>query len=379
MSEVGVGKANLLIVDDIPENIALLAEILKPEYSIRATTKGCQTLSIARMDPPPDLILLDVIMPDMNGFEVCKALKSSNDTHHIPVIFITTMSSPRNEDKGFQLGAVDYIVKPFNPYIVRTRIAAQLASSLRINRMGALVQSRKIKIESLRRSIMDKLKEHTNSFVHPAGGLSVTLTDEERIYLSLVLGSTVSEDLPYKSTILLVAGDPSHLDFLSAVLAEDYEIKTVSQGKHALQIARRFPRPNMILLDITMPDMDGFELCRQLKTLAQTKHIPIIFVTSKTEDSDQLKGFELGAVDYINKPFYPRVIHNRIAAQLSLSLKYNAMNSEARSLADEIEILENTLTQNSNGHKYDQIKSAEMKVVLTDAELRFLSDIFRSD
>lgn len=115
-------QQTILIVDDAKSNIAVLAELLKADYKIRAVTSGEKALDIAFSDNPPDLILLDVIMPDMNGYDVCKQLKQSSQTKNIPVIFITGKVSEEDEVYGFSIGAVDYITKPFNPVVVKARI-----------------------------------------------------------------------------------------------------------------------------------------------------------------------------------------------------------------------------------------------------------------
>ncbi|MBT4289188.1 MAG: diguanylate cyclase [Deltaproteobacteria bacterium] len=119
-------KPSLLIVDDIPTNIKVLGETLKTNYQIRLATNGFKALEIASSENPPDLILLDIMMPDMNGFEVCTKLKESKKTRNIPVIFITAMDDERDETKGLELGAVDYIKKPFSLPIVKARVKTHI-------------------------------------------------------------------------------------------------------------------------------------------------------------------------------------------------------------------------------------------------------------
>lgn len=112
----------ILIVDDVQSNIEVLGSILKDLYEIRAATSGAQALEIVLMNPMPDLILLDVEMPDMDGFGVLKRLKTDIRTKHIPVIFITGSNDVEKEEKALINGAVDYITKPIRPIIVRARI-----------------------------------------------------------------------------------------------------------------------------------------------------------------------------------------------------------------------------------------------------------------
>ncbi|GAA6135825.1 two-component system response regulator [Oceaniserpentilla sp. 4NH20-0058] len=120
-------KINLLVVDDTPENIDILSGVLRKEYKVKAALNGMKALSIASQEPKPDLILLDIMMPDMDGYQVCEALKANPFTSHIPVIFITAKSEEKDEELGLKLGAVDYITKPITPAIVLARVKTHLA------------------------------------------------------------------------------------------------------------------------------------------------------------------------------------------------------------------------------------------------------------
>lgn len=119
-------KARILIVDDEKMNLKVLADLLKEDYSPVLARSGAQALKHALSDNPPDLILLDVVMPEMGGYEVIKALKNNNRTKNIPVIFVTALNSIEDEEQGLRLGAVDYITKPFSPPIVKIRVRNHL-------------------------------------------------------------------------------------------------------------------------------------------------------------------------------------------------------------------------------------------------------------
>jgi len=121
------GRATILIVDDEPINISILMEKLLPQYRLLAACNGEEALARAASTPPPDLILLDVMMPEMDGYEVCRRLKASNQFREIPVIFVTAMSDEQDEAKGLEMGAVDYITKPFSPSLVEARINNHIA------------------------------------------------------------------------------------------------------------------------------------------------------------------------------------------------------------------------------------------------------------
>jgi diguanylate cyclase (GGDEF)-like protein len=119
-------KQTILIVDDAPANIKVLGEALKTEYQILVATNAEKALQIATSATPPDLILMDIIMPGMDGYEACKRLKQEEQTRNIPVVFITAKDQEEDETYGLELGAVDYITKPFSLPIVKARVKTHL-------------------------------------------------------------------------------------------------------------------------------------------------------------------------------------------------------------------------------------------------------------
>lgn len=124
-------RSAILIVDDISSNIQVLANALQADYRIKVATSGQRALEICRSESPPDLILLDIMMPDMDGYEVCRELKSDAETSSIPIIFVTALSDVSDEEKGLNLGAVDYITKPFHLPIVKVRVRNHLNLKLK--------------------------------------------------------------------------------------------------------------------------------------------------------------------------------------------------------------------------------------------------------
>ena len=118
-------KATILIVDDDPTNLSVLSQLLRPQYQVRAANSGTAALHAAVTEPRPDLILLDVMMPGMDGYEVLRQLREG-EASDIPVIFLTALADASDEERGLQLGAVDYISKPINPSVVLARVRTQL-------------------------------------------------------------------------------------------------------------------------------------------------------------------------------------------------------------------------------------------------------------
>ena len=116
-----LSQPSILIVDDVPTNIQVLAEALRLDYRVRVATNGVDALKVIAQTPP-DLILLDIMMPEMDGFELCRQLKSDPATHRIPILFVTAKDDVADEERGLNLGAVDYITKPFHLPVVRARV-----------------------------------------------------------------------------------------------------------------------------------------------------------------------------------------------------------------------------------------------------------------
>lgn len=135
-------RSRILVVDDAPENIRIIAESLKNNYTIMFALNGEAALKLARSATPPDIILLDVIMPGMNGYEVCRQLKKDTQTSNIPVIFVTAQSEFADEARGLHLGAVDYISKPFRTTLLINRVANQLELKRHRDRLDVLVHER---------------------------------------------------------------------------------------------------------------------------------------------------------------------------------------------------------------------------------------------
>jgi len=144
-------KATIMIVDDSPDNITLFSELLKDRYRIRIALNGEKALRLIR-EEKPDMILLDVMMPVMDGYETCRILKEDGQLKDIPVIFLTARSEAADENTGLNLGAVDYITKPVNPLIFLSRIKAHLS----VKQAGDLLKQRN---KSLEDEIADRIKE----------------------------------------------------------------------------------------------------------------------------------------------------------------------------------------------------------------------------
>lgn len=150
-------KQLILIVDDTPDNIDVLGGILRPEYEVKAALNGPKALKTANTDPKPDMILLDIMMPGMDGYEVCQRLKANPATSHIPVIFITAKDDVADEQHGFELGAVDYITKPVSPPLVQVRVRTHLALYDQNRELRHQVRQRTEELNQTRLKIIQRL------------------------------------------------------------------------------------------------------------------------------------------------------------------------------------------------------------------------------
>ena len=138
-----------------------------------------------------------------------------------------------------------------------------------------------------------------------------------------------------RKLVLIVDDTPTNVSVVSGVLKDNFRTKVATNGEKALAIATGPEKPDLILLDVMMPGMDGYEVCRRLKADPKTSDIPVIFLTAKTDSIDEEKGFEVGAVDYIHKPFSSPIVLARVKTQLALQ-KALAEAHEAREQADQL-------------------------------------------
>lgn len=263
-------RARILIVDDVHENLHALMSVLRDDYAIVAATSGEKALELARRLPHPDLILLDIRMPGMDGYSVLAELKIDPATAEIPVIFVTALADAADEARGLALGVADYITKPVNPDLLHTRVRTQL------------------ELQRYRRNpvLLDVMAHVPN-------------------------GRTQS--------LLVVDDVPENIHELLEALKDTYRIQVANTGTRALEIVNGPSPPDLVLLDVMMPGMDGYEVCRRIKATPAGNRIPVIFVTVVDAVSDKVRGFELGAADYITKPFDIDEVHARVRTHLELA------------------------------------------------------------
>jgi sigma-B regulation protein RsbU (phosphoserine phosphatase) len=141
-----------------------------------------------------------------------------------------------------------------------------------------------------------------------------------------------------KKTLLVVDDDSENIQIVRSILGDKYKLRVAMQGFKALELAKAEPLPGLILLDVIMPHMDGYEVCRQLKVDSKTRDIPVIFLTGKTEVADETRGFEVGAVDYIHKPFSPPIVTARVRTHLMLRDAHETVARQLLAINSELEL-----------------------------------------
>lgn len=242
-------KQVVLIVDDTPDNITLLSALLKDTYKIKIATNGVKALHIASSQPSPDLILLDVMMPEMDGYETCRRLKANPVTAEIPIIFLTAKSQVSDEEMGLTLGAVDYISKPVSPPIVLARVATQL----NLVRARNLLQDQNKHLESLVQDRTRKLAKMQDAIIMAMASLAETRDNET--------GNHIRRTQNY---VAALARQLRHLPrFATELTEENIELLYKSAPLHDIG---KVGIPDNILLKPGKLDVEEFEIMKKHTT-----------------------------------------------------------------------------------------------------------------
>jgi cyclic di-GMP phosphodiesterase len=163
-------KFTVLVVDDEPANLSLMGQILGEKYNVKVARDGEKALEIAFSDHPPDLVLLDIVMPGIDGYEVCRRLKKNPETLKIPVIFLTGMNSSKNEETGLKLGAADYITKPFNASIAKVRVHNHIQLKRYQDKLEELVKERTRELSLTQDATIESLASLAETRDNETGG-----------------------------------------------------------------------------------------------------------------------------------------------------------------------------------------------------------------
>ncbi len=271
-------KSKILVVDDEPLNVKLISAMIPSEhYETASAYSGDEALKLVR-DFQPDLILLDIMMPGLNGYDLTRILKSNTESSDIPIVLITAFSGSEYEIKGLEAGADEFLNKPVN----KTELLTRAKSLIRLRQYKEQIKSRTCSIKSVTSNI-----------------------DENNCLENTEL------NLP---TVLIVEDNKVDAKLLQRYLhGEPYQIKHASNGENAISRSRQ-ERIDVILLDLLLPGKSGFEVCSTLKEKENTQNIQIVAITGLSDLESRLKGLELGVDDYLIKPVNMHILRTRVKA-----------------------------------------------------------------
>ena len=282
-------KKTIMIVDDDLTSLKLLESMLPTErYNIVRANNGEEALENAFVQPP-DLILLDIMMPGIDGYEVTRKIKKNTKTKDVPIIIITSLEESEGKVKGLEEGAEELLSKPVHS----TELLARISSMLRL------------------KEYRDQLRIRTLS------GKSFGDGSEQREKVQIK-----EEAIPQ---ILLV--EDTNVDakiVKNALEGETFQLTTVKNGRDVFSIIKQ-KDIDLILLDILLPDMDGFEICRRLKK--NHKDIQVVIVTCLDDLDSKIKGVELGADDFLVKPVVGRELKARMRTLLEKKVHMDSLRT----------------------------------------------------
>lgn len=247
-----------------------------------------------------DLVISDWNMPEVTGLDVLKQVKADPNLSKTHFMLVTAEADRYKILQAIEAGVDEFLVKPFPPVKLRDKLQKMLSREPRQR----------------------------------------VLTDDDRPSEKTVLGGTFQPQRSEISEILVVDDEPTNIKIIKELLGDKYRVRVASSGEKAIRILEKSPNLDLILLDIMMPEMDGYQVCEALKENAATALIPVIFLSAKTQTEDMTKGFELGAVDYITKPIDPPILIARVETHVSLKRSRDNLSDQIDGLLETMQLRE---------------------------------------
>lgn len=278
----------MLIVDDIPTNVRLLEARLTAEYfDVRTAASGREALAIME-DGLTDIVLLDVMMPEMDGFEVCQRIKADPRMAHVPVVMITALDQPSDRVKGLSAGADDFLTKPVDD----VQLMARVKSLVRL------------------KALTDELRARAQT------GQDIAIEDAMR---------AMDEANTAAGKVLLIDNDPRTAERMRGYLTPAHHVDVLSNpADAALQVASG--EYELAIVSMALGDFDPLRVCSQMRTLEQTRALPILLVAEDTDRPRVVRGLDLGVNDFIMRP----VERNELAARVRTQIRRHRYASELR-------------------------------------------------
>ena len=271
-------SARVLVVDDVPANAKLLEARLTAEYfDVVTATSGAEALAICER-AQCDIVLLDVMMPEMDGFEVCRRLKAGPKTHHIPVVMVTALDQPSDRVRGLEAGADDFLTKP----------VSDIALVARVRSLTRL----KLVTDELR------MRAATSKEIGIQDPLLASLTDSGR-----------------GGRILVIDDRRSSYERLAKVLAGEHKVDIEVNPQEALFHAAEGDY-DLLIVSLGLENFDALRLCSQVRSLERTRNVPILVVVEIEDNARLLRGLEIGVNDYLVRPIDSNELLARVRTQI---------------------------------------------------------------
>ena len=293
--------ARVLIVDDIPTNVRLLEARLTAEYyEVLSASSGPEALAICQ-EQEVDIVLLDVMMPEMDGFEVCRRLKASSKTHHIPVLMITALDQPSDRVQGLDAGADDFLTKPVDD----TQLMARVKSLVRL------------------KSLTDELRARAMT------GQQIAIEDAVRAMDSISATG---------GSILIVDNDARHAERIKAYLTPEHQVDILTEPADAVfQVTGA--SYELALVSMSLGDFDPLRVCSQIRTVEHTRNLPIILMADPADKPRVVRALDLGINDFIHRPLERNELMARVRTQIrrhryALELRQSVNNTMALAVTD---------------------------------------------
>ncbi len=293
--------ARVLIVDDIPTNVRLLEARLTAEYyEVVTASSGAQALDICQTQDI-DIVLLDVMMPEMDGFEVCRRLKANPQTHHLPVLMITALDQPSDRVQGLDAGADDFLSKPVDD----TQLMARVKSLVRL------------------KSLTDELRARALT------GQQIAIEDALRAMDSISATG---------SSILIIDTDRRHAERIKGYLSPEHSVDILTEPADAVfQVTGA--TYELALVSMSLEDFDPLRVCSQVRTVDHSRSLPIILLADASDKPRVVRALDLGINDFISRPVDRNELMARVRTQVrrhryAMELRESVNNTMALAVTD---------------------------------------------